>query len=38
MTDVALLLMLLAAFSCAAFTLGQSDEAADAAAPKGDEP
>ena len=38
MTDVALLLMLLSAFSCAAFTLGQSDEPGDASAPKGDEP
>ncbi len=37
MTDVALLLMLLAAFSCAAFALGQSDEPGDVSAPKGDE-
>ena len=38
MTDVALLLMLLAAFSCAAFTLGQSEGPAEGSGQKGDEP
>jgi len=36
LADVALLLVLLSAFSCAAFTLGESERPADAAKP--DEP
>ncbi|WP_332697846.1 monovalent cation/H+ antiporter complex subunit F [Bosea sp. (in: a-proteobacteria)] len=38
MTDVALLLMLLAAFSCAAFTLGQSGSPSDASEQAEDKP